>query len=210
MTQYLSQGSLALLILRAFLWGVVLGTVYSVFGIRRAAFRKLRIPRVIGATLLHIEDFLFCVMGAVGLTVLYFATTRGVLRVMAIPVLGMGILAWRLTGGRLVEICTDAILRLLARICRWILRHILAPIGCALQKFCRRMYAVIAAYRERQYNRKLIRISKKVTLRYSVALSAACKVGTLPEFDGRVRRGKSRSPSAHRSKRKRKDRPNEK
>lgn len=204
MTQYLSQWSLALLVLRAFLWGMVLGAAYSVFGIRRAAFRKLHVPRVIGATLLQIEDFLFCIMGAVGLSILYFATTGGVLRVMAIPALGLGLLLWRLTGGRLVEICTDAILHLLANICRWILRRIFAPIGRTLQKFCRRMSQRMVAFRERQYHRKLIRISKKITPRFDAALSVACLAGTLPDSGGRPNR-RDRFPKIHQKKRKRKE-----
>lgn len=190
MTQYLSQGSLAKLILLAFLWGVMLGIVYSVFGIRRAAFQRLRISRVIGAVLLHAEDFLFCITGAAGLSILYFATTRGVLRVMAIPALGLGILAWRLSGGRLVEICTDAILRLLARICRWIGKRILAPLGRFFQTLYQSLQKWIAAGRQRRYHRKLIRLSHTATLRYSEALMAACLVGTLPDPIGKLHRGK--------------------
>lgn len=204
MTQYLSQGSLAQLLLRAFLWGVMLGIVYSVFGIRRAAFQKLRIPWVIGAILLHTEDLLFCIAGAAGLSILYFATTRGVLRGMAIPVLGLGILTWRLSGGRLVEVCTDAILRLLARSCRWIAKRIFVPLYSLLQTFCRRVQKRITDCRQHRFNRKLNRISQTATLRYNEALKAACLVGTLPDPWGKQNRGK-RSRKNVRQKRNRKE-----
>ena len=209
MTQYLSQGSLALLIWRAFVWGVMLGAVYSVFGIRRAAFQRLRIPRPMGAVLLHTEDFLICITGAVGLSILYFATTNGVLRVMAIPILGFGLFSWRKTGGRLVEICTDAILHLLAATFRWMHRRILAPIGRSICKAYRRIRDRNRARRERRYLQKLTRVSRKMTQRYQVALSAACGVGQLPLPEKRLKRCKSTS-KRYRSPKTERNRPNEK
>ncbi len=181
MTQYLSQGSLLLLILRAFWLGVALGAIYSVFGIRRAAFHRLRIPRPFGTVLLHVEDFLICVTGAVGLSILYFATTNGVLRIMAIPMLGLGICLWRLTGGRLIKICTDAILNLLAYLIRLIHRRLIAPVGHAIRRLYLRLHDSAIARRRLRYYKKLTRMSKTTTLRYATALSAACGRGKLPE-----------------------------
>ena len=171
--------------MRAFLWGVVVGGMYSVFGIRRAAFMKLHSPRWISSILLHIEDFLICVTGAGGLSILYFATTRGVLRIMAIPCLGLGSLLWRLSGGRLVTICTDAILDLLAKMVRWIFQTVFAPIGRGLKSICQRIGGAIANRSYRRYLRKLNRIAAKETLRYPKALTAACLIGQLPDFHGR-------------------------
>ncbi|MBQ8289019.1 MAG: spore cortex biosynthesis protein YabQ [Clostridia bacterium] len=180
MTQYLSQESLALLLFRAFLLGMMIGAVYSLFSIRRAAFLKLHIPRAASAILLHLEDFLVCVAAGAMLSILYFATTSGVLRLMAIPALGVGILLWRLTAGRLITVCTDRILHLLAVLCRWILRRILSPIGRAVQSTVRRLRRHFAAGWERRFYRRLARQAKQITLRYGAALTASAGRGTLP------------------------------
>ncbi|MBO5778507.1 MAG: spore cortex biosynthesis protein YabQ [Clostridia bacterium] len=210
MTQYLSQGSLLLLTLRAFLWGVMLGAVYSVFGIRRTAFHRLRIPRLIGALLLHIEDFLICITGAVGLSILYFATTQGVLRIMAIPMLGLGIYLWRFTCGRLIKICTDAILDLLAYLLRFIYRHLIAPVGRATHSVYLYLRDRLIARRRRCYSKKLTKMSHTVTLRYGVALSAACGRGTLPEKSLRRWQPCNRPLKLYRRTQRERNRPNEK
>ncbi|MBQ7325537.1 MAG: spore cortex biosynthesis protein YabQ [Clostridia bacterium] len=191
MTQYLYQESLTLLWVRAILWGAMLGAAYSVFGIRRAAFQRLRIPRIIGSICLQVEDFLIFVVGALGLCILYFTTTRGVLRLMAIPAIVLGILAWRLSGGRLVTLCTDGILNLLARLCRWTERRILSPIGICIRRRWRWIVAKRKAAKQRRQARKLEALARKLTPRYQRALSAACLAGTLPTLD-RWTRGKEK------------------
>lgn len=183
MTQYLSQESLALLLWCAFLLGLLLGAVYSLFAIRRAAFLRLHIPRVVSALFLHLEDFLLCTMAGVLLSVLYFATVSGVLRLMALPALIIGLILWRLTAGRLIAACTDRILHLLAVLCRWILRRILAPIGRALRRAFSRLCRYAAMRRERRFRRRLARRAKRITLRYRAALLAAAEQGTLPPPD---------------------------
>jgi hypothetical protein len=192
-TQYLSQGGLTLLLVRAILWGAVLGAGYSVFGIRRVAVEKLRIPRLIGSICLQVEDFLICVAGGAGLCILYFATTQGVLRIMAIPALGLGILAWRLSGGRLVTICTDRILYLLARMVRLIVRYIVSPIGRWGKLFGRWIARRAAEAHRRRYQQRLAAMAKKITPRYQRALCEACLVGALPDPRDRLcRKGKGK------------------
>ena len=171
--------------------------LYSVFGIRRAAFERLHIPRWISSAVLHVEDFLICITGGVGLSILYFATTRGVLRIMAIPLLGLGVLIWRLTGGRLVTVCTDAILNLIAAILRWLFRRILTPIGRVMKRICQRIGRAIARQREKRYVRHLERMARRETLRYSKALETACLSGHLP--DGKCRRGQTVRSVKHKS-----------
>ena len=180
MTQYLSQESLAWLLWCAFLLGLLLGAVYSLFAIRRAAFLRLHIPRVVSALFLHLEDFLLCTAAGVLLSVLYFATVSGVLRLMALPVLIIGLILWRLTAGRLIAACTDRILHLLAALCRWIVRRILAPIGHALRRAYGKLCRLVSMRRERRFRRRLARRAKRITLRYRAALLAAAEQGTLP------------------------------
>ena len=188
MTQYLSQGSLALLLARALIWGVVLGVLYSVFGIRRVAFRRLRFPAWMCSFFLHVEDFCFCVISAAGLSVLYFATTKGVLRGMAIPMMGLGFFAWRKSGGRLVEICTDALLHLIATVCKWVVQKMVLPILRVLQRFGRMLGRRYATWRARRYAHKLRRLSHRITRVYAEALVSAGLTGTLPDNYGQRRK----------------------
>lgn len=196
MTQYLSQGSLALLLLCAFLLGLLIGAVYSIFAIRRAAFLKMHVPRVALAILLHLEDFLICVAAGVSLSIVYFATTGGVLRLMAIPALGVGILLWRLTAGRLIVACTDRILHLLAVLCKWILRRLLSPMGRSVCRIARSLHLRAQARRERRFAQKLAKKAKKMTIRYRAALVSAAEQGGFPDPDlRRIGRRKHKRPT---------------
>lgn len=190
MTQYLAQKSLAILLGRAFLLGVFTGAVYSLFGIRRAAFRKLRIPSVISGLLLHLEDFLICVCTAILLSVLYFATTSGVLRLMAIPALAGGLIVWRLTAGRVITASTDRILRLLERlfrrIVRWCAKWIVRPIGRFGKKRYDKLRAAFTALARRRRERRQMRSARRMTKRYRTALVAAAAQGMLPTAEGSI------------------------
>ena len=183
MTQYLAQESLALLLWRAFWLGIGIGAAYSLFGIRRAAFMQWRFPRLLSALLLHLEDFLICVAAGVLLSVLYFATTNGVLRLMAIPALGLGIGAWRCTAGRLITFCTDRILHLLAVGFRWLQRRLLFPIGRFWGRLAKGFFRLCAAWRDRRFYKRLARQSGRITRRYTRALLASAEAGRLPRPD---------------------------
>lgn len=180
MTQYLSQQRLLSLLLSSILLGIALGAVYQVFLIRRAGFRQLRIPRIPSLIVQNTEEFLFCVGAGAAVTILYFACSNGVVRLMAIPAMAGGFFLWRMTLGRLVNACTDAILRLLSAICRWIYRQIAAPIG----RFCRRMIgrliASVTARRKKRCVRRLRKRAKKETRIYQTRLLRAARQGTLP------------------------------
>ncbi len=180
MTQYLSQWALLRLLWYAAWLGVLLGAIYSLFLIRRAAFERLHIPRILGAILLHAEDFVICMTGGVLLSVLYFAVTDGVLRLMALPALGMGLCLWRITAGRLIAACTDRILQGLARLGRFIGRRFLFPIGRWMGRVAGRLQGRWRAVCLRRKNRRLERQARAQTLRYRKALTAALAKGTLP------------------------------
>lgn len=190
MTQYLSQKSLAVLLLCAFCLGVGIGAVYSLFSIRRAAFNRLHLARIVSAIFLHLEDFLICVLGGVSLSVLYFATTGGVLRLMAVPALGVGIFAWRRTAGRLVAACTDRILHLLSVLCKWIQRRVLAPVGRAVKNAACRLHCRWVAHRNRRFYETLSRKAGKITARYGAILAEAASSGMLPPPNLRGRSSK--------------------
>ena len=185
MTQYLSQGSLALLLWRAFGLGVAIGALYSLFGIRRAAFQEWRFPKLLSATLLHLEDFLLCVAGGALLSVLYFATVSGVVRLMALPALAVGIGLWRTTVGKWIDYSTRRILAGFSWLYRLLQRRLLAPIG-------RLVYGALCRYRKRRFYRSLERQSRKMTLRYQAALEFALRQGRLPAHSIKTKHSKTK------------------
>lgn len=180
MTQYLSQQRLLALLLSAILLGIALGAVYQVFLIRRAGFRQLKIPRIPSVILQNAEEFLFCIGAGVAVSVLYFACSNGVVRLMAIPAMAGGFFLWRMTVGRVVNACTDAILRLLAAICRWIRKRILAPIGRLFQRIGIRFSTSITMRQKKHRARRLCKKAKKETRIYRVALLRSARQGSLP------------------------------
>ena len=128
MTQYLSQQSLLCLLAGAFLLGFAVGAVYQLFLIRRAAFVKMQIPRLLSVLWLNLEDFLILVATGFAVTVLFYAVVSGVPRLMAIPALGLGLFCWRITLGRLINGATDRILGLVARLVRRIQVRLFQPV----------------------------------------------------------------------------------
>ena len=128
MTQYLSQQSLLRLLAGAFLLGFAVGAVYQLFLIRRAAFARMQIPRLLSVLWLNLEDFLILVATGSAVTVLFYAVVSGVPRLMAIPALGLGLFCWRITLGRLINGATDRILGLLARLVRRIQVRLFQPV----------------------------------------------------------------------------------
>lgn len=180
MTQYLSQQSLLSLLLSAVLLGILLGAVYQVFLIRRAGFRQLKIPRIFSVVLQNAEEFLFCIGAGAAVSVLYFACSNGVVRLMAIPAMAGGFFLWRMTLGRVVNACTDAILRALAAICRWIRKRIFAPLGRLVRRIIDAISARIAIRRKKRRAKRLCKIAKKETRIYRAALLRAAGRGSLP------------------------------
>ncbi len=165
-----------MLLLWSMIWGVTLGVIHSAVYVRRAAGDRFGCPKLLAAILLHIEDFLLCVTGAAGLSVLYFATVLGVLRLMALPAVLGGFLLWRRTGGRMIEALTDQILSWMERLTKLIVRRLLSPIGRWLKKrwdhLCRRVHTVT----QKAYLRYLTHSAQRVTRRYLYPQ----KLGRLP------------------------------
>lgn len=184
MTQYLSQLSLAKLLAASLLLGIALGALYDLFRIRRLAFRRAskepthstdpvkhrRLHSLIAAMLLHIEDALFGVAAGIATALLYFALSRGQVRLMAIFGEGVGFLLYRQTLGRLVMACADRILRLIAFLINLLVRFFLLPpirllkrILSAIGQSCRKAH-------DRRRRRRLDRIGGREALRYEMWL----------------------------------------
>lgn len=180
MTQYLSQQRLLALLLAAFCFGIAIGAVYQVFLIRRAAFEQMRVHRIVSVLWLNAEDFLFLVAIGCCVAVLFFAMSNGVLRLMAFPAMGCGVLLWRLTLGRLIGICTQRILCGIAWVLHRLKERILRPLWRRLSGALRRLWRRIADCHQRFKDRRLWAMAKKETERYTRSLTRAMAMGNFP------------------------------
>lgn len=184
MTQYLSQQSLLSLLVGAFLLGVAMGAVYQLFRIRRAAFDAMKISRWISVIWLNGEDLLFLIGSGCAITVLFYALSGGVFRIMALPVLMGGLFTWRLTLGRLIDGATQMILR-------WVMHRIVRPIACAVRFLWNRLVWMIVSRIHRLRQKSLLKLAKKETARYGAQLERVLAgQGRLP--DGIKNRKKDR------------------
>lgn len=185
MTQYLSQLSLARLLAASLLLGIGLGLVYDLFRIRRLAFSSRLLPKkqapraltLLDRFLLHGEDLLFGLIAGVATAILYFALSRGRLRLMAIVGEGIGFLLYRASLGRLVMLCADSILRVIARICRSIARYLIRPPIRLLRRLtaavCRRIRHRWGQMKEK----RLLRIGGREATAYTEALGQMAASG---------------------------------
>ncbi len=177
MTQYLSQQRLFYLLVGAFGLGFSIGAVYQIFRIRRAAFEQMKIPRWISAVWLNVEDFLFLLAVGCAVTILFYALSGGVVRLMVFPVMGCGLLCWRKTVGRLIDRATQQILRMLARILRWIRGKVLRPIGQTVLAILRRLGQAMKKKQRMRYEKRLWKLAEKETLRYGQWLNRVLSQG---------------------------------
>ena len=190
MTQYLSQQRLLDLLIGALLLGFAVGAVYQIFLIRRAAFAKLRIPRLLSVLWLNLEDFLFLLAVGSAMTVLFYAVVGGVLRLMAIPMLGLGLLGWRITLGRLIGKATDWILAMLAQIVGWIYSVLLRPIGRRILAIFRGLWRCWADQIDRRRQARMWKQAAMETARYGDWLERVLQTeGRLPVENKRKNKG---------------------
>lgn len=189
MTQYLSQQSLLALLLWAFALGIGTGALYQLCLIRRAAFAVLKMPRILSVLWLNLEDFVISIGLGCALSILFFGFSNGVVRWMALPAAGAGVLLWRKTAGRLVDRCTWRILDCLARILRWCRGHLLSPVWQLICRADRKLRSKIGDWHEGRRQKRLWKLAKRETLAYSDRLVNGIRDSGLPvnEFQSKVR-----------------------
>ena len=189
MTQYLSQQSLLYLLAGAFLLGFAVGAVYQLFLIRRAAFVKMQIPRLLSVLWLNLEDFLILVATGSAVTVLFYAVVSGVPRLMAIPALGLGLFCWRITLGRLINGATDRILGLLARLVRRIQVRLFQPVVRKIRAIAHGLWKCWTEQIARKRQARMQKQAETATVRYGDWLERVLQTdGRLPdEMNGRTK-----------------------
>lgn len=215
MTQYLSQLSLARLLAASLLLGLALGLLYDVFRIRRLAFRKKektsikQVPKhrrfgslstLLTVLLFHIEDIFFGITAGVATAILYFALSMGQVRLMAIFGEGLGFLLYRLTLGRLIMACADAILRFLAWILHLLTRFIILPPLRLLKRLAVTLAAALNSCLAKQRDRRLFRMGNREATEYAERLERLASVGFSQSVN--IKADKTRKQLSKRVKRK--------
>ena len=145
-----SQTQLALLYFNACLLGVGLGVFYGLLRIVRIffgdhfsmvanRFQAVELPFIhvrekrkrhgrLLKVIVFAEDFLFCVVAAVAMILLFYQINNGKLRFLAFPVAGVGFYLYRITLGRLVMVCSETVAFVLEAAIRYVFFFLLFPL----------------------------------------------------------------------------------
>ena len=161
MTQYLYQQQLLSLLFWASVLGIAVGALYQICLIRRTAFDVMGIPKQLAVVWMNLEDFLVLLLVGGAVSILFYAKSYGVIRWMAIPALGAGLLFWRMTAGIWIDRCTHRILHLLAMLLRRIYVGLLSPLGRLLVRWGKGIGAAFAAVSRRRREKRLWRWAGK-------------------------------------------------
>ena len=134
----LSQATIARLYLAAWILGAALGSFYDLLRFPRAVlFRDpnregdpsagpLRKRRAVTIAV-FLEDFLFCLVAAVGMILLFYEVNNGKIRPFAFLAAFGGFLLYRATLGRLVRRAIRWVARVIRRTVRAVLKAVVRP-----------------------------------------------------------------------------------
>ena len=144
-----SQTQLALLYLYAGLLGMGLGFFYDCFRLIRIfcgehfsavanRFEDVKLPLIeIGnerkkrkrllSVIIFVEDFIFCIVAAICLILLFYQINNGKIRLMAFPLAGAGFFLYRITIGKFVMLCSETVAFVLEAAVRYICFFLLFP-----------------------------------------------------------------------------------
>ena len=145
----ISQSRLALLYGCACLLGMGLGLFWDALRILRIffgehfsavanRFREAKLPLIemkmerkkhkkLLAAVIFAEDFLFCMVAAVSMILLFYQINNGKLRFLAFPVAGVGFYLYRITLGRLVMLCSETAAFVLEAAVKYVVFFVLFP-----------------------------------------------------------------------------------
>lgn len=157
----ISQWQLALLYLNAGVLGIGLGLFYDALrmvrmffgerfstGSNRLCHKKLPLIQMksqrkhhkrLSAVVIFMLDFLFCLVAAVAIILLFYQMNNGKLRFWAFPMVGIGFYLYRMTLGRLVMLCSETVAFFLEAAIRYVFFFAFFPWKWA---FCRSVLIV--------------------------------------------------------------------
>ena len=179
----ISQWQLALLYLNAGLLGIGLGLFYDVlrmvrmfFGERfstatnRLCHQKLPLIQMksqrkhhkrLSAVVIFALDFLFCLVSAIAIILLFYQMNNGKLRFWAFPMAGIGFYLYRMTIGRLVMLCSETVAFFLEAAIRYVFFFALFPWKWAFHR------TVLTA--KTLINRRMEKVKRRERVRFTVA-----------------------------------------
>lgn len=123
-----------------FLIGILLGAVYEIFRIRRAASRKAG-KRRLDFVLTLLEDVLFCLFASVALILATYKLYFGIPRWYAYVSVALGFFLWQKTVGRLIMKLSDKIIDVIAHLISLIKRKALTPMRSGIKKITEKITA---------------------------------------------------------------------
>ena len=195
----LSQSSVAALYLMSFLLGAALGLFYDGLRMVRILFGehfsrravemlqkrnlpgsrpKQRSPRKRNAALvfLFLGDFLFCILAAVSLILLFYERNSGIVRPLAILCSAVGFFLYRATLGKLVMLFSEVIVFAVRYAVGQLIFWMLFPIRKLGGMLRRRMKQILEDRREKNRKRQRKRYTASC---FAEARATAC--GLLPQ-----------------------------
>lgn len=172
----ISQKLLCFLFLASFAVGVAWGVLYDLFCLSRMLLgfpsgkllplvgydKRTRIKRIFGFCLLFIEDFLFVLLGCIGLILLLYFINDGQFRFLAPLGLGCGFFVYHVTVGRLFMRVSAVLVRLIHRALGLLWRGVKFPIVLIGKGFFKIVVLPVKAYIKACRYRKSLRYTEKV------------------------------------------------
>lgn len=153
MSVYISQQ--CFLFFYSILFGFLFGLVYDVFRIFRIAIKHNQL-------LIFCEDMAFCLSFSLSYILFNFCVNSGVLRWFSLFGAALGFVLYLLTVGRLIMLCSHAIIRFIRMVFHFILSRLLCPVCRWLYRFlravCLRMNDWIQSAIENKYRKQFIRL----------------------------------------------------
>ena len=141
-----------------FLSSVILGFLFGIF---YECFRFFRLLLPHSASVVALEDFLFFVP-TTGIFLLFtYALSDGVVRWFSVFALIMGFFLYLKTLGKLLLSLSDAILRHVKRLLRWIFRKTIHPICNVFKNITKYLYARIKSIAIIEKEKAILRRLKK-------------------------------------------------
>ncbi len=137
----LSQELILSLIIKAFLIGVALGVLYETVRIAKMLLgvgeEGGRIKRIASVIFLFLTDLIFCLLFASSAILLTYNIGGGVFRGCVYLCMGVGLILYRVSVGRLIEKAERFVTSIIKRVLRKTVKIALVPIRAIFSLYCR-------------------------------------------------------------------------